>query len=161
MPQVKCSVIQDYPTPPHPVHFWGQLKAQIVTWTPDWLARNQDITTPSLGSINFLELFLQNSEKHCTYYTISLLQKDITQEQQMEEMHRAGHGGKCGASMPSPGVLLSKHFDVVTNPEALQIHHLKSFYTGIIMSGEFVISSALSHHRKIWSDGWIGNTAQF
>ena len=65
------------------------------------------------------------------------------------------YGRGCGASMPSPGVLLSKHFDVVTNPEALQIHHLKSFCKGIVVSGECVISSVLSHHSKNlkW---WVG-----
>ena len=74
--------------------------------------------------------------------------KDIIHGQSTVKDAQGKYGRGCGASMPSAGVLLSKHFDIVTNPEALQIHHLKSFYKGITIAGVFVISSVLSHCSK-------------
>ena len=38
----------------------------------------------------------------------------------MDEMHRAGHGKNCGASIPSRRQPLSQHLHVVTN---LEIFH--------------------------------------
>lgn len=50
---------------------------------------------------------------------IGLLQKDTTQEQWLEKMHRAGCGQGHEASMPSSGMLSFQYLHMFMNLEAL------------------------------------------
>ena len=116
IPQVKGSVLQDYPCS----HFRCQSQAQVVTCVSDPPAIDQGFQHPPPWVWLICQCGSQNSEKLFTYQITGLLQKDRTQEQPdgsdaQSKVQGKGHG----ASMSPQSMPVSPNLHVFTNPEVL------------------------------------------